>query len=185
MSLDLYVHCKSTRRLTAAQLTAALAASGIGAAIFEDYINYKPAKAGPIKLCTILGWKQESFDLTRLTEILSGDHKKRLARLFAKEVLAYAHVLAMDAAEYYQSFGEDYLDSLAGKIDQQFLDFMRLSNTVYEIATSTGRTDLSWRFQMAVCCTIAELTEGLIEEPQMGNYFFPKDAEKYFRSFAQ
>lgn len=91
----------------------------------------------------------------------------------------------MAAAEHYDNFGDDYLDSLAGEIDQQFLDFLRLSSTVYEIQTSAGRSDLSWRFQMAVCRTIAQLTEGLIEEPQMGEYFFPKDAEKYFRSFAQ
>lgn len=185
MSLDLYVHCKSPRPLSIEQLSAALVAHGIGAAIFEDYLEYKPAVGGPIKSCTILGWKQESFDLIRLTELLSGGDKKRLAPLFAKEVLAYANVAAMDSAEYYQNFGEDYPDSLAGEIDQQFLDFMKLSNTVYEIETSAGRTELSWRFQMAVCCTIAELTEGLIEEPQMGEYFFSKDAEKYFRSLAQ
>lgn len=184
MSLDLYVHGKSSRRLTTEQLSAALAARGIGAAIFEDHLNFNPAPAGPIKFCTILGWKQESFDLTRLTEILSGEGTKLLAPLFAKEVLAYANVAAMDAADYYQNFGEDFLDSLAGEIDQQFLDFMKLSNTVYEIQTSAGRSELSWRFQMAVCCTIADLSEGLIEEPQMGEYFFSKDAEEHFRGFA-
>ena len=71
MSLDLYVHCKSRKRLRTEQLSAALAAHRIGAAIFEDYLEYKPAVAGPIKSCTILGWKQQSFDLTRLMEILS------------------------------------------------------------------------------------------------------------------
>jgi hypothetical protein len=101
MSLDLYVHCKTPRRLTTEQLSAALAGHGIGAAIFEDYLEYKPAVAGPIKFCTILGWKQKSFDLTRLTEILSGGDKKRVAPLFAKEVLAYANVTATDVAEYY------------------------------------------------------------------------------------
>src|SRR5262249_2193632 len=147
--------------------------------------EYKPVVTGPIKFCTILGWKHKSFDLTRLTEILSGGHKKRLAPLFSREILAYANVAAMDAAECYQNFGEDYPDSLVCEIDQQFLDFMKSSHTVYEIQTSAGRSDLSWRFQMAVCCTIAELAEGLIEEPQMGDYFFPKAAEKHFRSFAE
>ncbi len=185
MSLDLYVHCKSSRPLTTGQLSAALAEHGIGAAIFEDHLNYNPAPAGPIKFCTILGWKLESFDLTRLTEILSGEGKKRLAPLFAKEVLAYANVAAMDASEYYPNVGEGYPDSLAGEINRQFLDFMKLSNTVYEIQTSAGRSDFSWRFQMAVCCTIADISEGLIEEPQMGDYFFSKDAEEHFRGFAQ
>ena len=185
MSLDLYVHCKSPRRLTTEQLSAALAAHGIGAAIFEDYHEYKPAVAGPITFLHILGWKQKSFDLARLTEILSGGDKERLAPLFSKKILAYANVTAMDAAEYYQNFEEDYLDSFAGEIDQQFFDFMKSANTVYEIQTSAGRSDLSSRFQMAVCCTIAELAEGLIEEPQMGDYFFSKDAEKHFPSFPQ
>lgn len=182
MSLDLYVHCKSSKPVSTKQLTAALVARGIGAAIFEDYLQYKPLIAGPIKSCTILGWKQESFDLDRLTEILSSGDKKRLATLFSKELLAYANIASMDAAEFYQNFGEDYPDSLAGEIDQQFLDFMNSSNTVYEIQTSAGRSDFSWRFQMALCGTIAELAEGLIEEPQMGEYFFVKDAEKHFRS---
>src|SRR4029453_355790 len=138
MSLDLYVHCKSSRPLSTEQLSAALISHGIGSAIFEDSLKYKPAVGGPIKSCAILGWKQESFSLSRLTEILSGGDKKRLAPLFAKEVLAYANVAAMDAVNYYRNFGEDYPDSLAGEIDQQFLDFMRLSNTVYEIQTSAG-----------------------------------------------
>jgi hypothetical protein len=186
MSLDLYVHCKSSRRLTIKQVSDALGARQIDAAVFEDYIGYKPAHAGPFKFCTILGWVPKSFDQARLNGILRrGDKKQQLDRLFSKEVLAYANVEARDAAEHYELFGEDYPDSLAGEIDQQLLDFMKSAKTVYEIQTSAGRSDLSWRFQMALCCVIAESADGLIEEPQMSAFFFPKDAEKHFRSFAQ
>lgn len=186
MSLDLYVHCKSSRGFTTQQVFEALAARQIGAALFEDYINYKPAPAGQFKFCTILGWKSKSFDQARLDEILSGsDKKQQLERLFAKEVLAYANVEVHRAADYYEVFGDDYLDSLAGEIDPPFLGFIKSAKTVYEIQTSAVRSDLSWQFQMALCCAIAESVDGLIEEPQIGVYFFPKDAEKHFRRFAE
>ena len=186
MSLDLYVHCTSSRELTTEQVFDALAARQIGAALFEDYINYKPALAGPFKFCTILGWMPKSLDQTRLNEILSHSNKKQqLERLFAKEVLAYANVEVHRAPDYYETFGDDYPDSLAGEIDRHFLDYMKSAKTVYQIQTSAGRSDLSWRFQMALCCAIAEPVDGLIEEPQMGEYFFPKDAEKHFRGFAE
>lgn len=184
MSLDLYVHCKSSERLTTEQVLDALAARQIGAALFEDYINYKPAPAGPLKFCMVLGWTPKSFDHARLHEILRHDDtKQQLERLFFNEVLAYANVEVHRAADYYGAFGDDYPDSLAGEIDRRFLDFMKSAKTVYEIQTSAGRSDLSWRFQMALCCAIAESVDGLIEEPQMGEYFFPKDAEEHFRGF--
>ncbi len=186
MSLDLYVHCKSSERLMTQQVFDALAARQIGATLFEDYINYNPAPAGPLKFCTILGWMPTSFDHARLNEILRhGDKKQQLKRLFANEVIAYANVEGHRATDYYETFGDDYPDSLAGEIDRHFLDFIKSAKTVYEIQTSTGRSDLSWRFQMALCCAIAESVDGLIEEPQMGEYFFPKDAEKHFRGFAE
>jgi hypothetical protein len=186
MSLDLYVHCKSSRRLETKQVIDALAARQIGAALFKDYINYEPAPAGAVTFCTILGWMPKSFDHTRLNELLRrSDKKKQLDRLFATEVLAYANVDAHAAADHYETFGDDYPDSLAGEIDRHFIDFMKSAKTVYEIQTSAGRSDLSWRFQMALCCVIAESVDGLIEEPQMGEFFFPKDAERHFRGFAQ
>jgi hypothetical protein len=186
MSLDIYVHCKSSRGLTTKQVVDALAARKIGAAVFEDYNDYKPAKAGPLKFCTILGWLPKSFDHGRLDGILRrADKKQQLARLFSDEVLAYANVEAHKAADHYETFGDDYPDSLAGEIDQHLCDFMKSAKTVYEIQTSAGRSDLSWRFQMALCCAIAKSVDGLIEEPQMSLFFFPKDAEKHFRGIAQ
>lgn len=186
MSLDLYIHCQSPRGLTTEQVFDALTVRQFGAALFEDYITFKPAPAGPLKFCTILGWMPKSLDHARLNEILRhSDKKQQLEQLFTKEVLAYANVEVHRAADYYETFGDDYPDSLAGEIDRQFLDFMKSAKTVYEIQTSAGRSDLSWRFQMALCCAIAESVDGLIEEPQMGEYFFPKDAEKHFRGFAE
>lgn len=185
MSLDLYIHCKSPKRLTTEQLSDALAARQIGVAIFEDYIDYKPAHPGSLTFCTVIGWIPESFDHARLSNILKRGDKKQLNRLFANETLGYANIEAHDAAEHYQSFGDDYPDCLAGEIDRRFLDFMKSSTTVYEIQTSAGRSDFSWRFQMALCCVIAELVEGLIEEPQGSEYFFPKDAEAHFRGFTK
>jgi hypothetical protein len=186
MSLDLYVHCKSSRRLKTKELFDALTARQMGAALFEDYIDYKPVRAGPLEFCTILGWMPKSFDRARLDGILRGaDKENQLEQLFADEVLASANVEAHDAADHYENFDDDYPDSLAGDIDQRFIDFMKSAKTVYEINTSAGSSDLSWRFQMALCCAIAELVDGLIEEPQMAEFFFPKEAEKHFRGFSE
>ena len=185
MSLDLFVHCNSSKRPTTKQIFDSLAARQIGAALFEDCINYKPVRAGPLKSCIILGWMPKSFDRARLDEILKRGDKKQLDRLYAKEVFASAGFDVHRAADYYEMFDDDYLDSRAGEIDQHFIDFMKSAKTVYEIRTSAGRTDLSWRFQMALCRVIAESVDGLIEEPQMGELFFPKDAERYFGGLAQ
>lgn len=185
MSLDLYVHCKSAMRLTTEQLSAALAADGIGSAIFEDSVKYKPADVGPITSCTILGWLPSQFDSAHLTELLNAGDKRRLHQLFAKDIVGYANVYSYDAAEHYATFGDDYLDSLSGEVDQQFVAFLKSSKRVFEIQTSSGRSDFSWRFQMQVCRTIAELSNGLIEEPQMGEYFFPEMAGDYLRRLAE
>jgi hypothetical protein len=185
MSLDLYVHCKSPKRLTTEELSKALAARRIGAAIFKDYINYEHADSGPIEFCTILGWMPSMFDFSQLTKLLVADSKKRLNRLFADGTLAYAHVDAHNASGHYATLGDDYLDSLAGVIDLQFVDFLKSSKTVNEVQTSAGRSEFSWRFQMAMCCIIAETSNGLIEEPQMGEYFFPDKAGDFFRALAE
>lgn len=185
MSLDLYVHCKSATRMTTEQLCNALTACGINVAIFEDPINYKPAALGPITSCIVLGWVIPTFDSCKLSEILNAGDKEHLGRLFANESLAYANVYTYEAAEHYAAFGDDYLTSLADDIDRHFAECLKFSRTVYEIQTSAGRSDLSWRFQMAVCRSIAETMDGLIEEPQCGDYFFPDVSEQYFRRFAE
>ena len=91
-----------------------------------------------------------------------------------------------DAADHYETFGEDYPDCLAGEIDRRFLAFMKISQD------GVRNPDIGWSFRSLVaipnclvCCVIAESVDGLIEEPQRSEFFFPKDAEKHFRGFAQ
>lgn len=186
MSLDLYVHSKSPRLLTTEQLADALAVSQIGVALFDDYINYNPAPAGPLKTCIVLGWMTKSFAPLQINEILrQTDKKQKLEELLAREVLACANVNVYRAVDYYAAFGDGYLDSLAGEIDLRFLNFMKSAETVYEIQTAAGRLDSSWRFQQSLCSAIADSVDGLIEEPQLGEYFFPQDAVEYFHGFVE
>lgn len=180
MSLDLYIHSKSSMIIASNQIIEGLSQKGFSSALFQDYLKYEPLNDESFEFCTALGWYPHALNKADLNQILQSDDKEKIESLYSKEIIGYCNITVYSASDYHKQYGDDYPDELVGEVHQEFIDFMKNSKIVYELETSAGRSNFSVNFQTALCEILGNITQGLIEDPQMGEFFYPDQAHKNF-----
>lgn len=179
MSYDFYIFSQQPPCVMRDQLVVALAKFGFESEVYEEIRTPKLIEGELVGYCTILGWRKESLERAALMSALrSTDHTLR-DKLFEDEVLAYTNVYVCSAYEFLANYEVDYFVRDENQANSEMITAAKSAKQVYEVSTSAGRSTFSLLFQSALCKTIADLSEGIIEDPQAGTFFGPAEAEDY------
>jgi hypothetical protein len=175
MSIDYYVFTKSGQRVTRDQLVPALMKYAINSEIYCDIDTSKTIESEITEHCTVLCWPNESISRAELIEVLQQQNCVERDKLFEDGLLGYCNISASAAQDFFENFDSDYFERSLDKINSQALAEAKCAEVVYEVSTSSGRSDRSSFLQTAVCKAIAELSMGVIEDPQEGQFFWPSE----------
>ncbi|MEJ7806113.1 MAG: hypothetical protein WKG03_09375 [Telluria sp.] len=128
----------------------------------------------------VVCWQNGSISRADLIEILRSKNNAERDRYFEDGVLGYCNIFVSTAQDFLGNFDSNYFDRSEDQVNSQVLAEAKCAEVVYEVSTSSGRSDRSSFLQTAVCKGIAELSTGIIEDPQEGQFFRSSDADAYF-----
>jgi hypothetical protein len=180
MSLDFYVFSSPQHQLTRDQLAAAMSESGFEIDVYEEIRSPKLIEGEVSGYCTVLAWDKKTITRAALHKVLSTGEREVVDELFETNVLAYCNINVTSAQEFLENFDTDYFERPDDPASQDAIAAARAAQIVYEISTSSGRSEFSYSLQKSMCKVVAKLTKGIIEDPQEGNLFWPTEANDYF-----
>lgn len=180
MSCDYYVFTKQSQPVTSGQLVAALQKRAINSYVFREIDPPKSLDGEITGYCAVVCWQTESFTRADLIEMFRSENTVERDKYFEDGVLGYCNVFVSSAGNFLENFDGEYFERSVDQMNSQVLAEAKCAETVYEISTSSGRSDRSSFLQAAVCKSIAELSVGIIEDPQEGEFFWSSEADAYF-----
>jgi len=163
MSVDLMVYSRRPEPLQREALGKALRDKGWHS-LFLEPEHLTEARGGTLDQEVVFAAKNTS-DLEQLQKVLAGDRNK-LETLFEEGKVGGCGVSAAVPFNPRDEFGDGLEKQVGGVIAEEILN----ANSLYNVTSSGGQTDLSAEFQEVVWKTLGALVGGLLEDPQTGEY---------------
>ncbi|NIM04585.1 MAG: hypothetical protein GTO55_01535 [Armatimonadetes bacterium] len=165
MSISFFAYTEESKPIERKELTEAMAKSGWEIAYLSDWSGLTPAEGNRLQDGDILiGWQQDSDLTAKIKAILDSGDEDALEPLGESEVLGVCSVGISDPHE-------DRDDFIPTDVSKDIVEQLRQAKLCYELVTSAGRSDFSVEFQGAVWQVIGDVTDGLLEDPQLGEYY--------------
>lgn len=164
MSYGVYVYSKSPKILDRKDLREKMNSHGRDVLFQKGYSDAKVAVEGPMEDEIIVGWRPGQNSLEDVRRLIESNDASGLDDLYANQTLVGCEIWV----ECPYELPESELEDMAEYKSPEELEIVRTAKSHYSISTSAGRTPASFEFQEYVARSIAELTDGWVEDPQSG-----------------
>lgn len=172
MSIGLNIYGK--RRLTREELAEAMATVELPEELrwelrfVRDWDALQFDSGGAMQSQIVVGWHPQAKSAGEVRKAIERKDAAALKRLFREEAYGLAHLSVTDPAD----------DDWAALTDPEFLESVpaehreavKQATTWYEIETFASRNETSWELQEQLWRMIGVLTDGVMEDPQEGEF---------------
>ncbi len=170
MSYSVNVYSASRDTLSRESLRTKMNSCGWDILFQQGYFgNATVAVAGPMQNEVIVGWRTGKVSPDSVCDAIEGGDSSTLHRLYTDQILAGCEMWV----ECPYEIAPSELEEMAEYKAPEEIASIRRAKSRYAATTSAGRSSVSVEFQEHVARSIAELTDGWLENPETGEVGMP------------
>lgn len=164
MSYGLHVYSKSAEILRRESLREKMNSRGWDVLFQQGFAHPAVAVDGPMEDEVIVGWRSGECSLERARGLIESSDSRALDELYRNQTLVGSEIWV----ECPYEIDPQELEDMAEFKSPEELGIVRSAKSHYSVSTAAGRTPASLEFQEHVARSIAELTQGWVDDPQSG-----------------
>lgn len=164
MSYGINVWSKSEKILDRKQIREKMRGYGWEILFQQGFSSPTIAVEGPVEDEIIVGWRPDDTDFEHVRRAIESSDRRALDFLYESEALVGCEIWVENP--YDIDPGE--LEEMAEHKSPEEIEIIRAARSRYSVSTSAGQGPDSMEFQEYAARSIAELTDGWVEDPQSG-----------------
>jgi hypothetical protein len=176
MGVDLYVYTKSESVVTTDELRRHLHTQGWGVRFLLDQGTpaLEPAPDGELRdSLDVMGWRLSSEHAAPAADAIDRRDMEAVQAFYSQGVVGTCGYGVESPYQYEEEFDPEEdaeMDGSEGAVEAWCLEAMREAGTRYNLRVRIRSSNLSYQFLEVVWQGIGQLREGLLEDPQSGEF---------------